>query len=47
MDIAVRWNSTYDMIESVFASKEVITQVLIGDRVYRHMALSAEEHTVY
>ena len=34
------------MIESVLASKEAISQVLIGDRLYRHLILSAAEITL-
>ena len=40
------WNSTYDMTESVLASKGAISQVLIGDGLYRHLILSAAEITL-
>ena len=46
MDVETRWNSTCDMIESVLASKEAISQVLIGGRLYRHLILSAAEITL-
>ena len=46
MDVETRWNLTFDMVESVLASKEAITQVLIGDKVHRNLILSPEELTI-
>ena len=43
MDVEIRWNSTYDMIESLLSTKEAISQVLIGDKMYRHFILTAAE----
>lgn len=46
MDVETRWNSTFNMIESVLASKEAISQILIRDKMYRHLILSAAEITL-
>ena len=37
MEVGTRYNSAYDMNKSELASKEDITQVFTGDRVYRHL----------
>ena len=46
MDVETRWNSTYDMIDSVLACKEAIAQVLISDKAYRHYILSEAEESL-
>ena len=43
VDVETRWNSTYDMIDSVLKNEEAVFSVLRSERKYRHLILSADE----